>query len=53
MIRYKNTDNGMIVEAPDYMAAKYDFSVNMERIKPEPAPREKPKKKAKKKAAKK
>jgi len=53
MIRYKNTDNGMVVEAPDYMAAKYDFSVNMERIEPEVEKKPAKKTTKKKKAAKK
>lgn len=32
MIRYRNTDNGMVVEVPGWMALKYDASCNMERI---------------------
>lgn len=32
MLRYLNTDNGQVVEVPDWMQAKYDRSCNMKRL---------------------
>jgi len=52
MIRYRNTDNGMTVEVPDWMAARYDRAPNMERIVPEPPPTPPAKPKRKRKASK-
>lgn len=37
MLRYLNTDNGVVVEVPDWKAARYDRSCNMKRL-DEPAP---------------
>ena len=36
MLRYLNTDNGMVVEVPDWKAPKYDASCNMQRLEDSP-----------------
>lgn len=34
MIRYRNTDNGVVLNVPDFMAPRYDRACNMERVDP-------------------
>lgn len=34
MIRYRNTDNGMVLEVPDAYAVRYDAACNMQRLDP-------------------
>ena len=36
MLRYLNTDNGMVVEVPEWKARKYDASCNMRRLEDSP-----------------
>lgn len=38
MLRYLNTDNGMIVEVPEWKAVRYDHACNMRRLEDSPQP---------------
>ncbi len=42
MIRYKNTDNGVILEVPDFYASTYDRASNLVRLEDSPAPSPEP-----------